>query len=804
MFKNHLKIAFRSLRKRALFSSINTIGLSIAIASSILLFLTSFHELSYDKFHEDSDRIYRVFHHDYTPDGIQKGSGWPTPFQPALKEEFGDQLYAARWKNNQAAIEYEGKLFEANFKMTDEDFFEIFTFPILKGDPTTPLKDLGSIVLAENLVGKLFPNEDPIGKTVTMSYDNIKKDFIVSAVIADFPNNSTLTFTALARFENDADYAQTKDMWSAFHHNVYVKIKSKIKKEVLESAMLPFANEKFTDEEEEEGEQPVYADADGNTFIPKLQPITDLHLNSALNESTGMNLKTVFPYALLLIGMFILMIASINFVNLTLGSSVNRAMEVGLRKVLGANRMQLISQFWWEALIVIGIALGLGITLAQLAMPTFNNFFNEELSLANASIIWILALILLMVAFIGGAYPALVLSKFQPATVLKKLTNFQKPGKLRNFLVVFQFAISILLITCTIVIYQQLSFVQNKSLGFNKEEVMSIPVGNEIEGRKAIQRMRNEFSGDAHILSITGNDGNLGMGKDLSTSRTGWGFSYKGEPVFTMFQSIDYDFIKTLDLELIAGRTFDPNRPTDTIDKMIINETFAKSLNIDLNDPSTMKLDTSASFEVLGIIKDYHFDGLKEEINPLSLAIDKKYGIEYILVRMAPQNMTQSVNRLKALWKEIAPRTEFAGSFLDENTERLYRDEQRLSTILLIAGSLAIFLSCLGLFAIALLTIVQRTKEIGIRKVLGASVPNIVKLLSTDFLKLILFSTIIAVPLSWYSMNQWLQDFYYRIEFPWWVLFVAGILVAFIALTTISFHSVRAALANPINSLKDE
>jgi len=502
-------------------------------------------------------------------------------------------------------------------------------------------------------------------------------------------------------------------------------------------------------------------------------------------------------------GFFILAIACINFINLTMGTSITRAMEVGVRKVLGASKKQLIGQFWGEASLVILIALFIAMMGVQWFLPEYNSFFGgTPVTMNNPIVLISIIIILFLVTLIGGGYPAFVISKFQAAKILKKEVQLANKGRLRNLLVVIQFSIAIVLISSTLVVHQQLEYVRNTPLGYNKEQVVSIPVGQNIKGEKALNLMRQKLNNHPDIKSMTGSYANFGMGKDGSETTSIMGFMQNGKEVYAHWYGVHYDYLKTLELELLEGRSFDPERAADSTQKVIINESLAKQIGADGQVGSFLNL--SPKLEIIGVVKDFHFKSLQEAIKPMCFIIDPDFGVNYLFVKVAPENMPKTMALLEKNWKEISPESEFEASFLDENIDRQYKAEDTLSKIILFSAFLTIILSCMGLFGIALLTILQRTKEIGVRKVLGASVLNIVTLISKDFLKLVFLSSIIAIPICWYAMNTWLQDFHYRIDLPWWTFIVAGLIAMFIAFTTVSFHSIRAAISNPIKALRSE
>ena len=798
MIFNYLKIAIRNILKRKIFSFINIFGLAIAVAVSLLLFSTALRELSFNNHFTDVESLHTLYFHENTVDGIQQTSNLPLPLVPAINEQIPAISQAVRIMNGGANIEYNGKLMSFSMDYVDAEFLDFFDIKLFQGDQETALQSKDAIVLSEQTATAIFGEEDPIGKTIKIKNSGGSRDCIVSAVTENHPYQSSIRIVMLAPIEQSNRY--NTDNWGNYNHHGYAKLAKGATLAQAEEQLQKFVGQQFSEEIERIKRDGGIPDQRGDLLAVRLLPMKEMRFNTSIDGINSIN--KMFPLSLLIIGFFILAIACINFVNLTLGNSLSRATEVGVRKVFGARRFQLIGQFWGETLVVILIAALIGMMVLQWALPYYNAIFPAPISISSPFVISSLIAALFLVGIVAGTYPAWVLSRFQAAQVLKKEAKIQRSGWLRNTLVVVQFVISILLICCTLIVDKQIQFLRNKPLGFNKEQVVSIPIGREIEGRRAVELFRNKTQSLPEILSVSGTNTNLGMGLDGSKHTSILGFDQKGKIVESHWISIDYDFVKTLDLELVAGREFDRNRLADTTLTVIINEAMAAKL--DEEEIVGSFLETDPPSEIIGVVKNFNFQSLNEPIRPMSLAMDQNFGIGYIYVKITPQNIPQTMNKLKAIWKEIAPRSDFRASLLDENNARLYRQEETLSSIFTFAAFLTIFISCLGLFAIAVMNIVQRTKEIGIRKVLGASTINIVNLLSKEVLLLVILAGIISIPLAWFAMNLWLQDFHYRIEIPWWI-FLLGILIALIiAFLTVSIQSFKAANSNPIKALKYE
>jgi len=800
MFQNYLKIAFRNVLKRKGFAAINIFGLAIATAVSLLLFATSIREFSFDNFHANSDSIYNLYFKNNRPGGAEYATVMPMPLAPTLENEVPTVEAVTRIQGGQGGdFLYNEKVFSSGMTLVDEAFLDMFTFPIIKGNPENPLAGKQNIVLSERTAERIFGAEDPIGKTLRLQTGGeTTQEYTVSAVAAKMPYHSTIKFNILGRIENSTEFSS--DQWDNYNHDVYVQLADGVKVQQVQEQLQAFTEKHFAEDIELMVQSGSVPDENGHIKSLHLLPLNEVHFATGITSSA---INKMYPIGLLLIGAFILAIACINFINLTLGTSVSRSLEVGVRKVMGASKRQLIAQFWGEALLIIGISLLVSLAFVQWILPKYSALFRYDISIFDPFVLTALGSILILVGLIAGGYPAFVLSRFQAAQVLKKETHMQRPGMLRNLLVVLQFSISILLLCSTVIVMQQISLLQNKPLGFNKAEVISIPIGYEIEGRRAIELMRNKLASYPDALSVTGTYRNLGMGKDRSSSTSIMGFEQDGQEVRTHWIPIDFDYAKTLELKLVDGRPLDRQRDgRDTIVPALINEAFAKTLGTESVVGTILATDRPT--RVVGVVEDFHFNSLHDAIEPLTLALDKDFPLQYIFVRANPQNLPKTMAYLEDAWAEIAPKTPFQASFLDENTQRQYEQEQTLSRIFIGAAILTIMLSCMGLFAIAVLSIVQRTKEIGIRKVLGASVPSIVGMLSKDFIRLVFIASIIAIPLAWYAMDLWLQDFYYRIDIQPWVFVGTSLVALLIAFLTVSVHSVRAALANPVNSLRSE
>ncbi|MVN22651.1 ABC transporter permease [Mucilaginibacter arboris] len=807
MFKNNLKVAWRNLLKGKVFNLINIAGLSVAVACCILLFLTVDYEFSYDHFHQDLKDIYQVYTTENRSSGIEKNTSMPEPLAPALKAAYPAIKFVSRYGNGQAAVRYKDKQTNYGIKFIDPDFLQIFTFPLAKGNIKTALQDLHGLVITENVAHAVFNQENPVGKTLELNFNGELQNFTVSGVAKDFPDNSSLGFDMLMRFENFPNYEQKMDRWNAGNHSLFVRLQPGIDQASLEKQFIPFTSQHFTESINTIKRDGSIPDASGNVFTLNLLPFAQNHFAANFFGLEGNQVSKVYIIALMAIGIFILLIASINFINLNVARAFTRAREVGVRKTLGAGQWTLIIQFWTETVLVCLVALVAGLLISSLILPGFRTNFRSPVTLglllqpAHLSAFFT---IFFLVTIVAGFYPAWLMLRYKTVQVLKGTVNTAKPGKVRNVLLVTQFTLSTLLIICTLITWQQMRYMQNKPLGYNRTEVISVPLGREMKGSKAMQLLRDKLQSRSEIVAISGSANNLGLGTDGSTSTHIVGFNYNGREIRTNWQRVDYDYLKTLDMKLLEGRVFSRSFSTDS-NSIIINEQMAKQLGgKNLIGKFVTIYDGYPKMQVIGIIRDFNFRSLRDEIEPLSLNMENKSDISYAFIRVKPVNLLSSYDNLKKQWHQIFPNTEFNGSWLNENTERQYRSEKRLSNIFISGATIAILISCIGLLAMAMMTMVQRTKEVGIRKVLGSSVMQIVVLLSQDFIKLVLLASVLAFPVAWLIMNKWLQSFAYRIEISWWIFGLATMIALVIAVATVSFQAVKAALANPVKSLRSE
>ena len=809
MLQNFLKLALRNLWKNKGYVAINVAGLAVAFSVCVFLFLMAYLQLTYDNFHADGNRIFQTYFFANDPEKTARSGAMPLPLGAALKVDYPDIEGVARvMAGRKSLVEANGKYFDKMVIQTDPDFLTIFSFPMLKGNRENALRDLGSVVISEKMAKDVFGSDDPIGKNLRIGSDNDKKDYLVTGVIRDAPDNSSIRYDALIRIENSPNYQENQGNWHNNSHAVFIKLPPNLSQAAFEDQLKSFTQKYFPATIEELQKKNTPPDQRGDVFALRLQNISDMHFNREISDGKGTPIAVV--YVLLGMAFFILLIACINFINLNIARSFARAREVGVRKSLGARKAGLFMQIWSESVLICGVGFLCGAGLAYALLPAFNATFGASLRLANAlqpGFVAMIAAVFVLVTLVAGGYPAWQMAKFNMVQVLKGKVTAKRPGFLRNSLIITQFSLSCLLICCTVIAFQQVDYLRQSPLGFDKQQVVSIPVGNQVNGRQVLQRLRNALSDDPTIVAVTGTGVNLGKGKDRVSSRSTYGFTYKGKNIVTDALLIDYDYFKTLNIKPLSGRDFDRTYASDSLNRVVITQSMADKMG-EPNPIGTLLGDdddtTGNKSLIIGVVPDFQLYSVADENHPITMHLSNSEAIRYVFVRVAPQNMAAAMDKLKKAWNEVAPQSEFMASFLDENVDEWYQNEEQLSQVFTLASCIAILLSCFGLFAVALLMIEQRTKEIGIRKVMGASIPGIVLLLSREFVKLVLIALGIAVPLAWFGMQQWLNNYSYRIEIKAWVFVAVGVAAMLIALASVSFQTIKAALANPVKSLRSE
>jgi putative ABC transport system permease protein len=788
MLKIFIKTAFRSLLKNKGFTAINLLGLALGLATCLLIVFYVFDELSYDKFNAKADRIYRVNTDLKYGENETAFAITAAPVADAMLKELPEvenamrigQAVNIRFKKGDEVIE------EKNAFYADNSVFGIFTLPLIYGDKLTALKERNAVVISKSTALKYFNTTDAISKTLFMVSDS--SSHRVTGVMADMPDQSHFKADLFLGMEPNQN-----QNWAGFNTNTYILLKNGASPKTLQSKLgalvrghinsTTFNYDKFS--------------AGGNYIRLSLTPVTDIHLHSNRQRELAPNGNAQYIYIFSAIALFILLLACINFVNLSTARSANRAREVGVRKVLGSARKHLIAQFLAESLIVTLGATILAVLVAWALLPLFNQISGRSLVVTSQIALWMfpcLVVIILIVGVVAGSYPAFFLSAFQPVAVLKgKLATGFKGGRLRSVLVVAQFAISIFLIIGTLVIYNQLNYIQNKNLGFSRNQVLIVKSINSVANPQVLQQEVKLIPG---VVNAT-------LTNFIPTS----GISYTnyvsfgaGKQLETQFWMIDDNYLNTMGMKLLSGRNFNRQFATDS-SAVIINETMARMIGY--KGDAADKIKGGKEYRIIGVVKDFNFASLRDNVSPLMLVMQQDW-VKSLAIRLNTANLKTAVQQVEEKWRAVAPNQHFEYSFMDDDFDALYRIEQRMGHLFIIFTGLAIVIACLGLFGLAAYAAEQRNREISVRKILGADVSTLVVMLSKDFIKLVLIAVIIAMPIAWLVMQKWLQGFAYRQNIQWWVFAITGAGAIVIAFSTVSYQSIKAALVNPVKSLRSE
>lgn len=798
MWKNNFKIAWRNLLNNKTFSAINIFGLAIGLACCILMFLFIQHEVSYDKFHANAKNLYRVTSIADGTNGKTNLAITPSAWAPLMKKDYPEiKNYVRLLKDEKSIVGEAGKEHSVvkNILFSDSTFFDVFSFKLLKGNPANALSQPNTIVLTEQAAKKYFGDADPIGKTLEAtttftSTFNVQ----VTGVVSEPPANSHIKFDALISMSTLGDIS---NLWAYHMYHTYIVLADKASKNSLEAKLKLFSDKYITNNPNADGKQEIH-----------LQPITDIHLHSRMVGEIEENGDITYVYIFSGIALFVLLIACLNFMNLSTVRSLKRAKEVGLRKVVGAERQQLVKQFLGESILVSFFALILSLVITVLTLPVFNELSGRTLHVnagANYSFILLLIILTGLVGILSGIYPASVLSSFNPVEVLKG--SFQKSIKgnsLRKVLVTLQFVISIGLIATTILVYRQLQFVQNKKLGFDKEKVIVVTIEKNGDPKK-LEALKTSLLNTPGVISASAASTIPGTQIPVNLVHDESSASKENRSMQMLF--VDQDFVKTMQMKVIEGRDFSKSFTTDENEGFIVNNEAVK-----LSGWKSAKNAIGKTFQwvlpdqvlktgkIIGVVEDFNITPLTSAVQPLVMHILPRR-FYYLYIRL---NSNNAITKVEKKFKEFNPQQPFEYRFLDDTINAMYASEKKLGKIFGYFSGLAILIACMGIFGLSIYSTQQRIKEIGIRKVLGATPVNIVKELSKEFLKPVFIAAFIASPVAWYAMNKWLQNFAYRININAWVFLLAGVIALFIALATVSFQAVKAATANPIKSLRTE
>ena len=791
MLKSYLITAYRNSLKNKLYAGINVLGLAIGITCCLFIILYVRHERSYDQFHEKKDRIFKVLRTN-DRDGYEIGP-ISAPYAEALRNDFPEEVEAAvRVMPRSGLITHNDRAFTGdNISFVGRDFLYVFSFPLTRGNPATALREPGSVVLTTEMARKYFGDQDPIGQELT--YES-EYPMVVTGVLAPVPENSHLKLDFLA----SVHLFEKEEWFTGWWNNnmlTYVLLREGVSEAALEERFPAFMDKYLGADFEQYGIEV------GLT----LQPMTEVYFASNVQyDAWTQHGNASMTYIFLAVALFILLIACINFMNLATARAARRATEVGVRKTLGANRTDLIYQFFGESFLTTFIAVLLTLVLMTALLPLFNQFAEINLTLPLDNFVFpsLLLGVVVVVGLLAGSYPALFLSAFVPVKALKGGSQIEARGKyLRKGLVVFQFVISIVLMVAVLVVNQQMDFVQDQRLGFDKEQVMLLEINSD-ELYNQRESFRNRLRQDSRIVHVSMASGEPGGFHDMYSFRV----EGKDEDVTMNTVFTDTEYLHAVGLTLVAGRNFSPQRNTDTLEAIILNETAVRSLNWSpaeaLGKEITNPFSDSIPRRVIGVVEDYHFASLHNKIDPLAIMMGTDYRI--IAIKTTPGAVAPVVDLVSEAWSAVVSQHPFSFNFLDESYDQLYRAEQRQGQVFTLFASIAVFIACLGLFGLVTFVAEQRTKEIGVRKVLGASVLQLVRLLTKDFAVLVFIALLIASPLAYYAMDQWLADFAYRVPIRPLVFMIAGASALLIALLMVSWQSARAALANPVDALRSE
>lgn len=803
MFRNYLKVAFRNLFRNKSYSFINITGLAISVCCCILILLFIQSEYRFDRFHTKADNIYRIWQYEKYEGEELIGPMTPISAATVIQSSFPEVQNICRVHASSPAITVNDRIFSDEMRMVDSTFFKVFDFKLIAGSKENPFPSSNAVVLTPITAKKYFGDENPIGKIINIQLGDNQVPFSVSGIAAPAPQTSSIQYALLIPFSNDKLLFRPGALKNWFNVSIesYLLLKDGESPEKLE-AKFPSMIKNYLGEDYKEG-----------NFAFHLQPITDIHLNTKLSAGNEPISDPKYAYILGTIGILLLFVACINFIILTIGRSGTRALEVGVRKVMGANRSLLVKQFWGEAFLLTAIAFMLGLAGAYLLLDAFNQVVLKKLEIRPepSFILFCLGLIT-VIAMIAGIYPALVLSSFKPVEVLKGKLQIKGAGWLRKSLIVGQFFASITLIICTIAITRQMDYLRSKDLGFSKEHVIVVPTGK--SGKEA-----DDISSRYRTALLTHPEVKDVSVSTYSFAQTPWvdvGFTdIKGVYHNLQYNQIDANFIRTMGLEMKEGRMFSQDNSADYNNSAIVNEAFIEEFKI--TDPIGKKLPGHFDQQIIGVVKDFHFMSLHSEIKPLLLSMNadtvlrKAENIYFTInpqprlsVRFSSGNPVAQVELLKNVWKEVQPGRDFDFSFLNDAVAAQYQAEQRTGTLVKSASVLSILIACMGLFGLVTLTVAKRTREIGIRKVLGSGVFEIVKLITKEFIILIGIATLLAFPVAAWLISDWLKDFAYHTIVGWQVYVIAAVVTMLIAILTIAWQTVKAALMNPVKSLKTE
>ena len=800
MLKNYLVIALRNIHKHKGYSFINVAGLALGLACCLLNLLWVMDELSYDRFHENVEHLYRVEQDMYHSGDTYHTTVTPCLMSSAIRAEVPEIEDAARFYTPSTLLlrHYNKTFFESNVKAVDPSFLGMFTFPLIRGDAESALDKPYSLVMSEGIAEKYFGDENPLGRTITV---NNAYDFTVTGILQNIPHNTYMQFDMLVPFEFLRELGEYSDYWGDSYVTTFVKLNENAVVPEVKEKIAQLSHHRMADMYRHDAEELRRFNEEPRDEF-ELMPVADIHLHadSEYGQAAG---KMQHVYIFTVIAVFVLLIACINFMNLATARSANRAREVGIRKVVGALKRHIIGQFYIESVVLSCTALVLALILISLLLPQFNMLTGKALifeDIFSREFIIGMIVITLSAGIVSGSYPALFLSSFQPVKVIKgALSSGMKRSSFRKILVIIQFSLSILLIIGTVVVYRQLHFMRNKKLGYDKEHIIYIHLRGDT--RQYYTELKQALKRDQRIVNVTG----TGHQPNYIGSKTGsvdWDGKDADSRVFVSKTGVDFDYVETMGIEMAEGRPFSKAFASDASTGFLVNEEVVRIMGVESAVGKRFKFG-SVNGTIVGVMKNYHFWPVQTAIEPLALYISPK-GIYYVVIRLSEGDISASLAYVKGTWNRIVSGYPFDYKFMDEDFDWMYRAEERMGNLLQSFAVLAILIASLGLFGLASFTAEQRTKEIGVRKVLGATLPGVMLLLSKEFTKWIVVSNVIAWPVGYFVLKNWLQGFAYRTPMSWWIFVGSGMLALIVALLTVSYQSLRAALANPVESLRYE
>ena len=801
MIKNYLKIAVRNLQKNKIQSFINIAGLSIGLAFCILIYLFISDELSFDRFHEKADSIYSIVINDHFYKYSHRTG--PVPMAPLLKENFPEiENFARLVSQRNVPVKYKDNIFNETITIVDPQFLEVFSFPLKKGNPTGALASDSSVVLTQKAANKYFGDENPMEKILLLTFGDKQKPFVVNGIAENIPSNSSINFSFLININNLNSIASfnPEDDWRNSRSQSYLLLDEYAEVKHIENRILAIVKPHRSAVYEIRKKYRSLVE-NGETITYSLQNLKDIHLNSS--NIYGLPRSDIKKsYILAGIALLILCIAVINFINMTIGRASERACEIGVRKMLGAGRKHLIRQFWIESICTALISIVLGLFIAILMLPVFNSLAVKNLtihSFYHFQSISVFLLLMVLVGVVAGSFPFLVITHFQITDILWGKFKLRRKNLFTKALIILQFSMSVFLLVASLVMMKQIRFMKNYNLGFAKDGILIVDLQetDTIKSQKLLKLFNENIQTHSTVLSVSGC-----MNSPNRTDLYGM-IKQEEKNIYVWYNRVTFDYLKTMKMTLIEGRDFEIDFASNST-AVIVNQKLVDELGLEQPIGKSFQMGPEPPVTIIGVVKNFNYSSLEEEVGPAALNMNPDSGLFYSVVRISGENMSDTIAYLGKKWKEIQALRPFKYSFLDDDIQQFYGDENRWNAIVAYSSFFTVLIACMGIFGLTLITVNNRVKEIGIRKILGASVLNILKLVTSEFVLLVMTANIIAWPLAWIVMNKWLQNYAYRVDFGFWPLLIPGIITAIVSLLTSGGYSVRAAIANPADSLRYE